>query len=116
MLQYARKAGYEYYVASPNKGFINIVDGGLLILSRYPIIKTNKMVFKKPGFGKGVIYARIAITPSVIVHLFNCHLERGEVSHLAQLKEFMDDSVRGKPANEPIFVVGDFGMNAKVPC
>lgn len=48
MIQYAKKNGFEYYVSSPSKSVLNAqVDGGLMILSKYPIIKTDKMTYKR---------------------------------------------------------------------
>ncbi len=134
MLQYARKAGYEYYVASPSKGLLNTsVDGGLMILSRYPIVKTDKLTFKKNAHSdrmsnKGAIYAKIAITPSMSIHVFNTHLKSSvdakngvndpsvivRLHQICALKEFMDDNIRGKAAHEPIFLMGDMGLNGRV--
>jgi endonuclease/exonuclease/phosphatase family metal-dependent hydrolase len=81
LLAYAKKAGLEYYTASPSKGLLNAtVDGGLLILSRYPIVKTDKITFKRGIYGdrftaKGAIYAKINLTPTQSVHVFNTHLQ-----------------------------------------
>ncbi|ORY29897.1 hypothetical protein BCR33DRAFT_571763 [Rhizoclosmatium globosum] len=48
LLVQAKKYGFEYHVASPSKGILNTsVDGGLLILSRYPIVKTDKITYKR---------------------------------------------------------------------
>ncbi|KAJ3413157.1 hypothetical protein HDV05_008360 [Chytridiales sp. JEL 0842] len=81
LLAYAKKSGLEYFTASPSKGLLNAtVDGGLLILSRFPIVKTEKVTFKRGIYGdrftaKGAIYARISITPSQHVHVFNVHMQ-----------------------------------------
>ncbi|KAJ3174550.1 hypothetical protein HK101_010951 [Irineochytrium annulatum] len=80
MLSYAKKAGLDYYVCSPSKGLINAVsDGGLLILSRYPIVKSEKITFKKGVLGdrycaKGAIYAKIVLGNQNI-HIVNTHLQ-----------------------------------------
>ena len=48
MINYGRKSGLEYWVCSPSKGLLSgTVDGGLLIMSKYPIVKTERMTFKK---------------------------------------------------------------------
>ncbi|KAJ3328305.1 hypothetical protein HDU76_010193 [Blyttiomyces sp. JEL0837] len=81
LLSYAKKAGLEYHVASPSKGLLNAsVDGGLLILSRYPIVKSEKITFKRGIYGdryaaKGAIYAKINVSPTQSMHVFNSHLQ-----------------------------------------
>lgn len=81
LLFYAKKAGLDYHVASPCKGLLNAsVDGGLIILSRYPIVKTEKITFKRGIYGdryaaKGAIYAKINVTPNHSIHVFNTHLQ-----------------------------------------
>lgn len=103
-----------------------------MILSRYPIVKTDKITFKKNAnsdrmSNKGAIYAKIAITPSLSVHVFNTHLKssvdcKGGVNdpavivrlhQLCELKGFIDDNIRGKAAHEPVFLMGDMGVNGR---
>ncbi|KAJ3026123.1 UNVERIFIED_CONTAM: ribosomal 40S subunit protein S1B [Siphonaria sp. JEL0065] len=81
LLLQAKKYGFNYHVASPSKGILNTsVDGGLLILSRYPIVKADKVTYKRGINGdrftaKGAIYAKIKVAPSNYLHVFNTHLQ-----------------------------------------
>ncbi|KAJ3242116.1 calcium calmodulin-dependent protein kinase type 1G [Chytriomyces hyalinus] len=81
LLACAKKHGFEYHIASPSKGILNTtVDGGLLILSRYPIIDVKKLTYLKGIHGdkytaKGAIYAKIRVSPNKCVHVFNTHLQ-----------------------------------------
>lgn len=48
MMSYAKKAGLPYIVTSPSKGVLNaMIDGGLMICSRYPIVETARMTYKR---------------------------------------------------------------------
>ena len=57
------KEGFQYYAQPPQKfprGKIN--DGGLLILSKFPIVMSSFMPFKrlyKTMSNKGILYAKI---------------------------------------------------------
>ncbi|KAJ3083283.1 hypothetical protein HK100_009482, partial [Physocladia obscura] len=81
LLAHAKKSGFDYHVASPAKGILNAsIDGGLVIISRYPIVKTDKITFKRGVYGdrftaKGAIYAKIKVAPGKYLHVFNTHLQ-----------------------------------------
>jgi endonuclease/exonuclease/phosphatase family metal-dependent hydrolase len=136
MVGYAKKVGFEYYVSSPSKGILNAqVDGGLMILSKYPIVKTQKLTYKRGVAidrfsAKGAIYAKIAVQPRVHIHVFNTHLQSSSseqvnslfdpsvavrLTQLAVLKEFIDECTAGKPSNEPILLLGVMNTNAIKP-
>lgn len=136
MVAYAKKFGYDYYVSSPSKGILNAqVDGGLMILSKYPIVKTQKLTYKR-GIAidrfsaKGAIYAKIAVQPKVHIHVFTTHLQSSSseqatslsdpsvavrLTQIAVLKEFIDECTRGKPSDEPILLLGVLNTNAIKP-
>jgi len=68
LIEAARKAGFLYHAVSEAPGFFSgfLVDGGLLTLSRFPIVKSEFRSFPY-GCGaddlsmKGVLYTRIQI-------------------------------------------------------
>lgn len=69
MIKEARKVGLAYYTACDNPGLFQtaVGDGGLLILSRFPIIESEFYGFKTPALlsdslaYKGVLYAKIDV-------------------------------------------------------
>jgi len=53
-------------------------DGGLLILSRYPIVERDFHAFRSSHLShslKGVLFARIKLKEDVFASIFNTHLE-----------------------------------------
>ena len=76
----AKELGIIYVAESHKPQFSTYVsEGGILILSRFPILFTKYFVFEKTIFpdslcAKGVIYAKIQIYQSVL-HLFTTHLQ-----------------------------------------
>ncbi|KAI8804135.1 kinase-like domain-containing protein [Cladochytrium replicatum] len=81
ILASAKRAGLDYVVCSPSRGIMNtMVDAGLMILSRYPIVKSEKITYKRGLLGdryisKGAIYAKIGISAVHHIHVFNTHLQ-----------------------------------------
>lgn len=75
----AKKLGFLYHAVTTDKWPQDRTnDGGLLILSRYPIVATGFHVFETKGrsdSAKGVLYAKIKLTDSDYLHLFTTHCE-----------------------------------------
>jgi len=71
-----------YHCATSAPGFFSncFTDAGLIILSRFPIVQTE---FFEYIYGvlsdalslKGVLYAKIVVGDSRILHLFNTHTQ-----------------------------------------
>ena len=70
MVSYAQSKGLIYHVMSPAPSYFfdsELIDGGLLIVSRYPIVETRFDKFNKEipslladGFvAKGLLYAKL---------------------------------------------------------
>ena len=76
---------YSAYVKAPSnvlKFKFPIIDSGLVILSRFPIIDSDFRRFKAAwGWDrfadKGCLYAKVWITKEFIVHVFNTHPQAG---------------------------------------
>ena len=70
LINAAEQLGFLYYVASPSKNIWDVqIDGGIMILSRYPIIAHDRVTYKRGMMSdwlasKGVVYAKIAIPSS----------------------------------------------------
>lgn len=133
LLAAARKQGFEYYVASERQLVWNLaIDGGLLIMSRYPIVHMETMEYQR-GMGpdwlakKGVLYAKIAVKEQQHMHIMTTHTQAsyGEVvvtqpdvkRRLAQLFEFHQFMARVLPPNrqsgEPVLLTGDFNVDSR---
>lgn len=135
-----------YFVSSPSIAFRDIVrwppkliDGGLLIVSRYPIVKSDFIVYSAfvaksidAVVAKGVLYALINLTSvenssdiPQFVHVFTTHLQasmgfRGDPwrhvreLQLAQLVAFVELATNQSEYKEfPIIIAGDFNVDAR---
>lgn len=75
-----QKAGLIYSYHSPGSGLRSVVDGGCLVLSRYPIVESDNVSFA-PGINadwlarKGALYTRIQLRPDLCMHVFTTHLQ-----------------------------------------
>jgi endonuclease/exonuclease/phosphatase family metal-dependent hydrolase len=101
LLREARKAGFLFSATSPKLSRFSsyIIDGGLVILSKFPIISADFFTYS-PGLGvdyyvqKGVLYAKVKIGNAVL-HLFDSHTQANYADKLncflkkaEQLREF----------------------------
>jgi len=135
LIYLASKQGFFYFVTVNSPGMIgkSIADGGLVILSRFPI--THK-VFVPFRYGvlsdslaeKGLLYARIKIK-STILHLFTAHVQASyldstesqfeisfntRLSQIEQVNKFIFD-ILGKvkyEISEKIILCGDFNVDS----
>lgn len=157
LLATAAKMGFRGFVCSPNVDLLggwgtllgdwargalayapNLtkwIDGGVMILSRYPVIASRTMEFANSSGGdmfaaKGPCYARVLHPhPNIgIVHVFSMHLQASEnfrhkdgateaeksirKAQVAELIEFIDECVESDPAGETILLAGDWNIDA----
>lgn len=77
----AKALGYAYSVESPAPGFFasHLIDGGLLILSRYPVLEWEFRSFEFAIFpdtlaDKGVLYCKLEVAGGPL-HLFTAHTQ-----------------------------------------
>lgn len=112
IITYAQKAGFLHYVCTEAPSFFSgfATDSGLLILSRFPIVETE---FYSYPYGvlsdalsqKGVLYAKIVIGGSRVLHLFNTHTQasyfdtglEGFVSYCCHSIKFVDSYFHMRP-------------------
>jgi endonuclease/exonuclease/phosphatase family metal-dependent hydrolase len=73
-----RKAGFKYEFFSPALSGWTKERGGMIIFSRYPILKTKAIRRKKLDINQ-IIYADIKM-PQGIVRVFNVHLQSNRIS------------------------------------
>lgn len=101
-------------------------DGGIVILSRWPLERQALMTFDDVCSGtdclgdKGVAYAAVR-KGEWVYHLFGTHaqsvngfgVERVRARQFALFKEFVD--AQRIPASEPVILAGDFNVIAETP-
>lgn len=132
IISLASKKGFAYSCNSPSPGFFKaqVIDGGLLILSRFPILESDFMGFGNGMFPdifsyKGILHARIQ-TPGKNINFFTLHtqatyptddLDKLELyrqvrrEQLEHSEKFVMDKVG--IYQEPFLILGDFNINAK---
>jgi endonuclease/exonuclease/phosphatase family metal-dependent hydrolase len=135
LIKAATKSGYFFYVDTASPSFVSkyMADGGLLILSRFPIVSYSFSQFRYGVVAdslaeKGLLYAKILVKDSFI-HLFTTHLQAsyfdsGESNHkiscetrLAQLRQInflMREILKTEyKQNDIALLVGDFNVDAQ---
>ncbi|RKP21726.1 Pkinase-domain-containing protein, partial [Rozella allomycis CSF55] len=133
LISRAKEIGFSYYLRSPAQDLLKgFIDGGLLILSRYPIIHTTRLTFEKSintdrFTAKGAIHAHIQISDDLRIHIFNTHLQSSpsvvvdlndpvvtnRQKQLQELREMMINSVKQFGDSDPIILVGDMNVNSR---
>ncbi len=138
MICEASKTGLRYYIAAKVPSFFSkyLIDSGLLILSRYPIVENDFYEYYINISGdspsnKGVLYAKIEIKKNVYLFLFNTHLQSSyfddtpenidttiqiRTKQTEELINYIYNKVLKIPKNEikngKIILLGDFNIDA----
>lgn len=80
-IQYSVKAGFFHVVSDEDPQYASTYfgDGGLVILSRFPIVKTShceySYSYETDGMvQRGVLYAKIETEPKCFVNMFTTHM------------------------------------------
>jgi endonuclease/exonuclease/phosphatase family metal-dependent hydrolase len=101
LIRAATIAGFFFFVDTASPDFLSkyLADGGLIILSRFPIVANSYHKFRYGVVAdslaeKGLIYAKIAIKDSYL-HIFTTHLQAsyfdsGETNFIASFRTRMD--------------------------
>ncbi|XP_049849402.1 sphingomyelinase DDB_G0288017-like [Schistocerca gregaria] len=118
--------GFQWHLCSPRQHYL--VDGGLLILSKFPILKDDFLPFNHGASwdklaNKGILYALVQID-SLCVHVFNTHLQaicEAPSSHqckvmqrqISKCVQFIRSKIQGN--SYPAIISGDFNVDANAP-
>jgi endonuclease/exonuclease/phosphatase family metal-dependent hydrolase len=135
LIRCAAKAGFLYYADSTSPSFFTsfVVDGGLLVLSRFPILASE---FKPYPYGifsdalsqKGVLYTKIQVKDEIL-HLFSTHTQAsyfGEnqkypiiarADQFTMLRQFIKTILpkNNYKEGEMVLIVGDFNVDSRHP-
>jgi endonuclease/exonuclease/phosphatase family metal-dependent hydrolase len=101
-------------------------DGGIVILSRWPILRQAQQAFGAVCSGtdcladKGVAYAAVAKGEHVY-HVFGTHaqseygfrVERVRAQQFSLMRAFVEE--QAIPVDEPVLLAGDFNVDAATP-
>ncbi|KAI9316903.1 Endonuclease/exonuclease/phosphatase [Dichotomocladium elegans] len=132
LIQQARMIGYNHHVESPRHYPWELgADGGLLILSRFPIRASNVIEFPRGIHSdwfsfKGAIHALIELNATRSVHLYTTHAQasytawatssQGEVevrlSQFSELHQLIRNTAEHD--NVPMVLMGDFSVDSRV--
>jgi endonuclease/exonuclease/phosphatase family metal-dependent hydrolase len=135
LIRTASKSGFFFYIdtSSPSFNSKYMVDGGLLILSRFPIISYSFCPYRYGVISdslaqKGVLYAKILIKDCYF-HLFTTHLQAsylysGEyhfkvscetrMAQISQISFIMSEILKSEyHKRDKILLVGDFNVDAQ---
>ena len=140
LVKYSELNGFPYHATSqspqPESHFV--VDGGLITLSRFPILDSEFVPFKYGIFSdstasKGVLYTKILVKDQYLL-LFNTHLQASYISvdiheieaalgtreqQIVHIRDFINVKVdqfnQAHPNKQPlVMLVGDLNVNSRV--
>ncbi|KAI9308111.1 Endonuclease/exonuclease/phosphatase [Cunninghamella echinulata] len=134
LIQQARlRYGFNYHIESPRKFPWDItVDGGLLIISKYPIIQSDIIQYPRGVHSdwlssKGALHALIELNQSTRFHLFTTHTQASydlnnvinqedtfiRLEQFALLHELISETTSSEYMT-PIMILGDLNVDAAV--
>ncbi|KAJ1960429.1 hypothetical protein H4R35_007544, partial [Dimargaris xerosporica] len=133
LIQEAEDMGFKFWIASPPKSVWDLaIDGGLMILSRFPIVAADSIWYPRGKYSdwlaaKGALYAKIALNPSSHLHVFTTHTQAsyGRVTPLNDatvairfdqfrlLHQFMAEKTHDRLPGEPVLLQGDLNVDAR---
>jgi endonuclease/exonuclease/phosphatase family metal-dependent hydrolase len=133
LLKTAFEKGFPYYAKSVDPHWTSgkFIDAGLVILSKYPILETDGMIYIAGNqidswAAKQVIYAKIQISPTFFLHVFTTHMQasyydnhesinvindRARASQVQEIADFVKMKTDGSPY--PVIIAGDFNIDSR---
>ena len=101
--------------------FPAVINSGLTVLSRYPVVKKKFLRFKACGgwqclSRKGVQFTRVEVAPGMFLDTYNTHLQPAQDSFMLrriQLAEFRAFLERHSNQGHPVLFAGDFNIIAE---
>ncbi len=131
-IKHAKRRGFQYVATSrpPATFSMHLLDSGLLVLSRYPIMKQKLDPFGKScGIDmiaeKSVQYVQVRLGRHQSIHIFHTHYQCGgeegryrdrqvQKSQIKQSKHFIQKCIalHKQPLDGPVLFVGDLNVDA----
>ena len=125
-----KSKGFKYVKRLPPASIMSfeLVDGGVLVLSKYPILQHDTLTYElnvgnDMVVAKGMLYVRVQTGPGTHVHVFATHLQRTyknsyldcRTVRFSQLYAFNSFKSRKALDGQPIVLIGDLNVNALAP-
>jgi len=131
LIEYGKKSGLKYSYTDKAQSILKLsIDGGLLILSRYPIVEKDQIQYPRGCHSdwlsiKGALYVRLDIGDNKFINIFSTHLQASyedypppsskspqvRMNQILRLSKFIHKKMKYHE-NEPCFVMGDFNVDA----
>jgi len=135
LLKAAFDQGFKYFTQSKRSAWFSgkLIDAGLLILSKYPIVESDGHIYRSGNqidgwAAKQVIYAKVQVSDNMFLHVFNTHLQasyydssdsHNKINDFARADQVteMADFIKQKihDSHHPLLVTGDFNINSRDP-
>jgi len=133
LLAQAKARGFLWYTSNAPPPLLSrkFVDGGLLILSRYPITATTKRVFANgvqiDGWAaKQVLHAQVHLSPFTHIHVITTHTQADyafnasntknaatRMSQIREIGEIIHDIWKADPKKGDVFLIGDLNVDGR---
>lgn len=133
LLKIAKEKGFLYHAKSVNPRFFSgkFIDAGLVILSKYPILESDGLIYvagnQIDGWAaKQVIYGKIQVSPTFFIHVFTTHMQasyydnyasvniindQARATQVQEMADFVKKKTDGSPY--PVLVTGDFNIDSR---
>lgn len=122
LIQKMKNLGYKYHTGVVGTRGEGVEDGGVMIMSRYPIAQAKEMLFGQTCAGtdcqaeKGVMYAKID-DRGRYYHIFGTHTQAWPEGENAAIRKKQFDMIQKFiqaqkiPHNEAVIIAGDLNVN-----
>jgi len=134
LIEYGKKYGLIYHYMDKPQSILKMrIDGGLLILSRYPIVEQDRIEYPRGCHSdwfsiKGALYVRLDLGDNKFINIFSTHLQASyedypqpntkdpnvRMNQILLLSKFVHRKMKNHE-NEPCFLMGDFNVDAVRP-
>jgi hypothetical protein len=112
------KTAYPYSYQTGKK-FFKILDSGLLVLSKYPILNASNILYTRSSnwdwfASKGALHFQVN-TPKGVYDFFTTHMQAGDmiIDHKIRPFQFMELVKfvnKNLPSSNNVFLIGDFNV------